>query len=375
MDSRAKRLVRIALEAGIPVVTTGPPGIGKTGHFYALEGSSILGRVVKVVPFMLSVREAAEIGGFPAPNFDDGVVDLLPVRAFKEANRLAEEGFFVILFLDEIRTITESQQAAAMKAVHEGVAGDITLNPWVRRAAAANSVAESAGGIPMAPPMANRWMHVFTSVNATEWAEEMRLNSFRMQSPLSEQAQLRLPQERALVATYISRKPGSLLSVPKDEDERDGPWPSPRTWDYVAHLWAAFGDGSMEVREELMAGCVGLAQASQFIAWRNAFDLPDPEKLIDGSFKGELVDEDRPDRTYTIMSSLVSVLADNWTPDRYKRVWQLHAEVSKKGAGDIAAATINTLMRTTKDRDNVPSIAEWAQGFADFLRRAGWTPV
>ena len=73
------------------------------------------------------------------------------------------------------------------------------------------------------------------------------------------------------------------------------------------------------------------------------------------------------------MSSLVAAVADNWTPDRYKKAWELHAQASKEGAGDIAAATVSTLMKTAHDKDNVPSIAKWAQGFAEFLKKAGWT--
>jgi len=374
MDNRAKRLVHICLDGGLPVVVTGPPGCGKTGHFMSLNGTTIQGREVVVVPFMLSVRESAEIGGFPAPNIEDGVVDLLPVRAFQKANQLAEEGKFVIVFLDEIRTITESQQAAAMKFVHEGIAGDMKVSEFVRRAAAANSVEESAGGIPMAAPMANRWMHVITRPNAIEWCEDMRLNKYAPQTSLSEAALARLPQERALIATFIARKPSQLHLLPKNEEEIDGPWASPRTNDYVAHAWAAYGGDDSETREELMAMAVGEHNAGIYIAWRNAFDLPDPEEILSGKYKGQLVDKERPDRTYTIMSAIVSAVADKWSPERYEQCWARHAQAAQEGAGDVAAATVGTLMKITKDKQDVPSIAKHATGFTDFLRRAGWTP-
>ena len=377
MDNRAKRLVHICLDAGLPVVVTGPPGVGKTGHFMSLDGTRIQGREVVVVPFMLSVRESAEIGGFPAPHLEDGVVDLLPVRAFARANQLAEEGKLVVCFLDEIRTITESQQAAAMKFVHEGIAGDIRVSPYVRRAAAANSVEDSANGIPMAAPMANRWMHVYTKPNASEWCDDMRMNKYALQAPLSEKAQEYLPQERALVATYISRKPSQLFLMPKTEEEVDGPWASPRTNDYVAHAWAAakaMGEDDMDTREMLMAMAIGEKQAGVFVQWRTAFDLPDPEEVLDGTYKGKLVDPDRPDRTYTIMSAICSAVADKWEPVRYEQAWKVHADVANEGAGDVAAATVGTLMKIAKTHNDVPSIAKHAVGFTDFLRRAGWNP-
>ncbi len=377
MDSRAKRLVHICLDAGLPVVVTGPPGVGKTGHFMALQGSKIQGREVEVIPFMLSVRESAEIGGFPAPHLEDGVVDLLPVRAFQRANQLAEEGKFVIVFLDEMRTITESQQAAAMKFVHEGIAGDMKVSPWVRRAAAANHVDDGANSIPMSAPMANRWMHVETDANAVEWCEAMRMNIYAPQAPLSDTAMGFLAEERALMATYISRKPSQLFLLPKNEEEVDGPWASPRTNDYAAHAWAAaraMGQDDIDTREQLLGMAIGLKQAGVFVQWRTAFDLPDLEEVLEGTYKGKLVDVDRPDRTYTIMSGLVSLVADKWEPARYEKAWARHAEVAAEGAGDIAAATVGTLMKIARDKNDVPSIAKHATGFTDFLRRAGWEP-
>lgn len=261
-----------------------------------------------------------------------------------------------------------------MKFVHEGIAGDIQVSPWVRRAAAANSVEESAGGIPMAAPMANRWAHVFTRVNAAEWCEDMRLGTYALQSALSEQAAERLPQERSMIATYIARKNSVLLQVPKDEDKRDGPWGSPRTWDYAAHAWAAAGSQDMELRHELLAACVGVDNAGMFIAWRNSFDLPDPEDVLAGTYKGKIHDDERPDRTYTILSSIVTAVADNWTPKRYEQAWAVHATAAKEGSGDVAAATVGTLMRTSESKKDVPNIAKHAAGFTDFLRRAGWKP-
>lgn len=378
MDSRAKRLVHICLDAGLPVVVTGPPGVGKTGHFMSLNGTKIQGREVVVIPFMLSVRESAEIGGFPAPHLEDGVVDLLPVRAFQKANDLAESGKFVIVFLDEMRTITESQQAAAMKFVHEGIAGDMQVHPFVRRAAAANHIDDGANSIPMAAPMANRWMHIESApppgVNALEWCDDMRMNRYALQSPLSEEAQQRLPAERALIATFIQRKPSQLLLMPKAEEEIDGPWASPRTNDYVAHAWAAANTEDLGVREELMAMAIGLKAAGVFVQWRSSFDLPDPEDVLAGTYKGNLVDMERPDRTYTIMGAITSAVADNWSPERYVQCWERHAQVANEGAGDVAAATVGTLMKIAKDKQDVPNIAKHAMGFVDFLKRAGWEP-
>lgn len=374
-----KQLLHKFVEAGIPALITGEPGTGKTGHVRSLQGTRILGREVRVIQLIASVREPADIGGYPVPNYDKGYVELMPVNWGMEAKDLYDEGKFVIVFLDELRCVTAPQQAALMKCIHENRVGDLELPAGVRWVAAANSVDQSAGGVPLEGPLANRMAHLPKwSPNYKEWVEDMTLNTYALQSPLSDEGIERLPQERAAIASYIARRSENLILVPTDEDKRDGPWPSPRTWDYVAHAWTTAKEGDFDAREALMAACVGLDQAAQFINWRRTADLPDPEEVL-GNTKFNLksiVDPQRPDRTYAILNSVVAAVGAKWEPKRCLRAWEVLGKCAEEnGIGDIAAAMVPTMMRIQRGRDDVPNFGKYVQPFMDLLKRAGWPGV
>jgi hypothetical protein len=377
MTTDSKRLFLKFMEAGIPTLITGKPGTGKTGFVKSLEGMTMMGKPIKVLPLAASVREPADIGGYPVPDYDKGIVSLMPVNWAYSAKEYVESGHFVIIFADELRTVTAPVQAALMKAVHERQVGDMTMPFEVRWGSAANTVEESAGGVPLEAPMANRWAHIPKWVpNYKEWCADMTLNKYALQSPLGTEALERLPQERALIASFIAKSPGSLLNVPKDEEKRDGPWPSPRTLDYTAHAWATAGKEDFDLREQMMAACVGLDIAAMFIQWQKASDLPDPEDVLDGKYTSkQLVDATRPDRTYAIFNAIVAAVGAKWTDKRYLAAWKVLGEASTaENIGDVAAAMVPNLLRTAEGKDNVPNIGRYVQPFIDLLKRAGWAP-
>jgi hypothetical protein len=195
---------------------------------------------------------------------------------------------------------------------------------------------------------------------------------------LDEDALSRLTIERANVASFIHKRRELLHDMPRDEDRRDGPWPSPRTWDYAAHLWAQVGpESDWAFREELLAACVGIPAAGEFIVWRESADLLDPEDVLKGEYERSingrvvtLVDKDRPDRTYAIMASVVAAIVSNWDPKRYEAAWKMLAHVAKEGAADVAAALVGKVLESNKTNVQV-NISKYVVPFADLLKRAG----
>jgi hypothetical protein len=364
------RAILTGLEAGIPVLMTGPPGVGKTAWAKDLEKTQMQGKPVKVLQLIASVREPTDIGGYPVPDMENNVVRMMPVDWSVNAERLVAEGNFVIIFADEIRTVSAPVQAALMKGIHERRVGDHEMPFEVRWLAAANSVDESAGGVPLEPPMANRFQHVAWRLDYKEWCDGMISGTFRPQSPLGESALAALTSERANVAAFIHHRPEMILQVPKTEEDRDGPWLSPRTLDYTAHLWATAGTQDEEFRQELMASCVGFSAAAEYISWRNSMDLPDPEDVLAGKVK-KIVNLDRPDITYSILSAAVAAVVADWTPERYIQGWKVLGQAAKESAGDVAAAVLRALEGTREGRKNVPDPSEHVAPFLDLLKRAG----
>ena len=108
------QLIAIGLQARIPMHMTGFPGVGKTEFTKSLEtGFDRVGIKCKVMVLVGSIREPQDFGGFPVSTPDG--VRLLPMAWARDAQRLAEEGYLVVVFLDELTTVPPTTQAAMLR--------------------------------------------------------------------------------------------------------------------------------------------------------------------------------------------------------------------------------------------------------------------
>ena len=99
---------------------TGFPGVGKTEFTKSLEaGFDRVGIKCKVVVLVGSIREPQDFGGFPVSTPDG--VRLLPMAWARDAQRLAEDGYLVVVFLDELTTVPPTTQAAMLRLLTENV--------------------------------------------------------------------------------------------------------------------------------------------------------------------------------------------------------------------------------------------------------------
>jgi MoxR-like ATPase len=111
-----------------------------------------LGWPVEVV--IGSIREPSDFAGLPVVG--DGMVRMAPPDW---ASRLTAVPHG-LLFLDELTTAPPAVQAAMLRVVLERVVGDLRLPDGVRVVAAANPPDEAADGWDLAPPLANRLVHL-----------------------------------------------------------------------------------------------------------------------------------------------------------------------------------------------------------------------
>jgi hypothetical protein len=380
------RLATTYLEAGIPFIMTGKPGIGKTA--WLLDMVSDRGMIVHdhrealnladkgdgrwaVIQVMGSIREAEDLGGYPVRS-EHGLT-LEPTIWAQSATHLASLGWTTVVFFDEFRDLTAPKQAALQKVMHENLCGDLYLSPYIRWAAAANSVEDSTSGIPISAPMANRLGHIAWTVSAAEWCEGMLGGGFKWRPTLSPEAIKRLPPERALIASFIDKRRNLLTGMPENEDERDGAWPSPRSWDNCAQLLATVGPGDYDFRLEVMASIVGLGTAKEFIAWQRELNLPDPEDVLSGKVKLEKVlNKNRPDIMYAVVYSVTSAVLQKLTPDRWEKCWAFLSDCAEKGIGDVAITSVITLMRKGFTKENLPRPTKYLTPFTGMLKKAGF---
>src|ERR1700722_4093493 len=196
----------VSVQAGVPVLLWGSPGTGKTSVVRALGES--LGWPTEVV--IGSIREPADFAGLPV--VIDGTVQMAPPLW---ARRLAAAGHG-LLFLDELTTAPPAVQAAMLRVVLERVVGDLALPDGVRVVAAANPPEEAADGWELAPPLANRLVHLDWPVEATSAANGL---AGGLPAPpllyLEAPAVLHLVAARAAVAAFLGVRPALVLQVPR----------------------------------------------------------------------------------------------------------------------------------------------------------------
>lgn len=345
----------LAVQSGVPTLLWGAPGTGKSSTVMALAQSLCI--PVEVV--IASIREPSDFGGLPVLS-EDGV----RLHAPAWATRLARAGCG-ILFLDEISTAPPAVQAALLRVVLDRAAGDLELPPTVSIIAAANPPEQAAGGWDLTPPLANRFLHLNWPTDAHAWADGM-IAGWPIPTVRRIPAgwESLIPQTRAMVAAFIRTRPQLLLNVPREEVAAGRAWPSPRSWDMAARLIAAAKSISAD-DHELIAGAVGDPAAAEFISWRQAADLPDPELLL--ANPDAFVMPKRGDITYAVLASVTAAALSKLTPPRWAAAWAILGKAADQGGVDCAAIAARQLAHA---RGTLPLPAEVGK-FVPILKAGG----
>lgn len=359
----------LAVQAGVPTLLWGPPGAGKTSAVQALAGS--LGLPCEVV--ISSLREPADFAGLPIP---DGTLPLAgrQVRVVEMAPpawavRLAQAGRG-LLFLDEISTAPPAVQAALLRVVLDRVVGDLPLPAAVTVVAAANPPEQAAGGWDLAHPLANRFCHLQWQTDAVAWCDGMVSGwAAPTVARLPGTWEVGIPTARAIVAAFVRHRPHLLLRVPQEESAAGRAWPSPRTWDMAARLLAACAavQAGPDTTATLVAGAVGDGAGLEFLAWRQALDLQDPEALL--ADPASYRHPSRGDQIFATLAAVAAAAVSRLTRERWMAAWAVMAAATQAGAADMAAAAARALARAR--RPDLPLPTGQLNALLPVLRAAG----
>jgi hypothetical protein len=355
------RALAIAVRAKKPVLLWGGPGTGKSAVIRAL-GASINLPVVTVIA---SLREPADFAG-------------LPVVAADGSIRLAEPSWAKtliaygrgILFLDEITTAPPAVQAALLRVVLERVVGDVALPDAVSVVAAANPPEIAAGGWDLTPPLANRFCHLDWSVDVARYLEALTSGwpepAAAESPPTDPGAGIRV---RSVLAGFLRSRPTLLYALPQDIASTGRAWPSPRSWDMAAALWAEAesAEADDETVLTLIAGCVGPGAARELLTWRREADLPDPEAILADPTSFRL--PERADRQFAILSAVAAAVQTNPTKERWETAFELIQQVVGAGSADVAAVAARALAQNVPE--GVDALPAAVGSLAPVLNRAG----
>lgn len=375
MSATTLRVIRAASRARVPALIWGSPGGGKSE---TIEGLAALeGVPCEVV--IGSQREPADFNGLPSreTNDDGKTVTVYAPPAFAQRLFDAGKGF---CFLDEMSTAAPSTQASMLRVIKDFYVGDLRLPDDVYILAAANDADEAADGWELAPPTANRFMHLPWKVSHEDWVTGMTIGFDKLLSTYDLSVvtpdEERQRAKRVLVASFIRANPTHFHKVPSDPTKAGKAWPSPRTWDYLARVIAYLRDDDTEAILQAASGLVGDGAAVEFLTWVEHDDLPNPADVLADPSVYDWTSRD--DRTFAVLSGVIAYTAAADTPtvaaDRWAKAWEVLAAAAEANKADIATAFVHPMMtiRPPVKGSKVPASAMAA--FRRTLVDAGMLP-
>ena len=356
----------LAVAANLPVLLWGQPGIGKSSTLEHLAAG--LGLSLETV--IASVHEPSDFCGLPVIGADPARHGI-PMAPPDWAVRLSRAGEG-LLFLDELSSAPPAVQAALLRVVLERRVGSLALPSRVRIVAAANPPSTAADGWQLAPPLANRFVHLpWRHVPETV---VRGLGGVWPSVPLPQldpsRADGAVARARAAVCDFLRVRPDYTHRMPTSVAGRGGAWPSPRTWEMAVRL-LAFGyasDAGSEAVAIAVRGVVGDGAGLELLAFLDRRDLPDPEAML--SDPGAFPAPQRGDLVHAALEALVTAVRDDPTRDRWRAAWSVLARWCPGVPADLLAAAAGGLAQLRDPDWPAPEELDRLGDLADLLE---WT--
>jgi MoxR-like ATPase len=323
----------LAVAANLPVLLWGEPGIGKSATLQQLAD----GMRTPMETVIASVHEPSDFAGLPIVGDNPGV-DGVPMAPPDWAVRLSRTGTG-LLFFDELSSAPPAVQAALLRVVLERRVGSLQLPAAVRIVAAANPPTSAADGWHLAPPLANRFVHLHWTHDARTVARGLAGTWPAVAVPSVEPARTAtaVARARGAIAGFLTARPGLAHHLPADAEARGGAWPSPRTWEMVLRLLAVH-HASSAPRDALalaVIGAVGDGAGLEFMNYLDNLDLPDPERVLANPEAFKL--PDRGDRQLAFLTAVISAVQSRVDQKRWEAAWVVLEKAVKAGVPDVAA--------------------------------------
>jgi len=248
--SELAALLSKTIPAGLPVLITGAPGIGKT-DIVRQACAATKRRILVGHPV---VSDPTDFKGLPFPSKDQESARFLPFGDLAELINAKEP---TVYLLDDIGQAPPSVQAACMQLLLARSINGKHVSDQVCFLAATNRRTDRAGVQGILEPVKSRFATIVTlEADLNDWCKWATA--------------AKVPIE---MIGFLRFRPNLLHDFKPTPDMTNGP--CPRTWHNAAKLMKA---GIMEY--EAMSGAVGEGAAAEFLGFIKIFrELPNPEKI------------------------------------------------------------------------------------------------
>lgn len=358
----------LTARAHIPVLFTGPPGVGKS-------------KVIKQVANRWQRRLSYLIGSCHAPEDFSGIPFLSECKTHfvqappKWAANLGTAG--AMLFTDELTTVPPSVRAALLAMYTELVVGDLTIHPDTIFMAACNPPEYAPNASPLEKAMANRFAHYEWEHDYSNWTRGMMSDddqwgeSYIPDVP-ADWKRFR-PQVGADIVSYCNKNSGER-NVKPDGDEVMA-YATPRTWHWCRDALAVAESVNApgHIRKQIAVALVGKTTGKNLIQFIEQRDLVDPESVLSGE-KQFKHDKTRPDLTVTLLTSLVTAIQQQYSTERMDAAVDFFCQNIGKDTADLVFTQLRHLVNARPDGTALSpkalaAIQEFGKRIPDHLKR------
>lgn len=306
--SQVGSVLKTAINAQIPTMIWGPPGVGKSDVVRQTAAAMNL----ELRDVRISQLDAVDLRGIP--NVVDSQIgdDPSNVRGITYWNPPVflphDPKSKGILFLDEINSGTQATMAAAYQLVLDRKLGDYELPPGWSILAAGNRLQDRAIVNQMPAPLRNRFIHVDYDVHLDDWCDWALRNG--VNPDVLGFVRYRPTLLNELDATDATRGKDNAAKL---KDARA--FATPRSWSFLSRLLSA--GIPADVQYETYGSAVGEGAAAEFIAYlKYASKMPNLDALLLNPSKAAIPEE--PATLYATATGL----ATKATPENFDRIVQ-----------------------------------------------------
>lgn len=245
---KAAVAINVGLDADIPVMIWGAPGVGKSETVFQVGAKNKL----PIRDVRLSQMDPVDIRGVPSVTNGHTFWN---IPAFLPDVEKEPEG---IMFFDEINQAPHAVQAAAYQLILDRKVGEYTLPAGWRILCAGNRLSDRAMAGKMSSALSNRLIHIDFEPLLKDWVNWANSNNIRPE-----------------IISFMRFRPEMLHDHDPGKDERS--FQTPRTWAYASRV---LNSTTPELEYEMLTAAVGKAAAGEFMSYIRIYrDLPDIEDI------------------------------------------------------------------------------------------------